>query len=65
MKSNHQLAAITRQTVAHLFATGDVRLRADRLVLTIDGPPRRDMGGWCRRAVRDVIRAALEKVNRA
>lgn len=33
--------------------------RADRLVLTIDGPPRRDLGGWCRQAIVDRLVALL------
>jgi hypothetical protein len=40
----------------NLFTNGS-GARADRLVLTIDGPPTRDLGGWCRGAVIDQLEA--------
>ena len=49
----HELA---EQIADDLFTNGDGK-RADRLVLTADGPPRRDLGGWSRRAVMDRVAA--------
>ncbi len=37
-----------------LFTNGQGK-RAGRLVLTVDGPPKLDLGGWCRAAVIDQI----------
>jgi hypothetical protein len=42
----------------HLFTNGDGQ-RAERLVLTVDGPPKRDLGGWCFAAVVDYLRDQL------
>lgn len=51
--------------VAGLFTNGNGDT-ADRLVLTSDGPPKRDLGGWGRKPVEDRVRALaadiMEKV---
>ena len=50
--------------VEDLFRTGSPHPslveKADRLVMWVDGNPGRDLGGWCREAVKDRIRRALE-----
>jgi hypothetical protein len=48
--------------VDSLFINGSGE-RADRLVLTQDGPPSRDLGGWCRGALVDQLAARLPPVN--
>ena len=46
--------------VNDLFINGGGQ-RADRLVLTDDGPPTRDLGGWSRAAIADRIFTLLRK----
>lgn len=47
------------ETIARrLFTTGFGEV-AQRLVLTIDQPARRDLGGWCERAVADMVERTL------
>jgi hypothetical protein len=57
--SQERLTALVQQIVDDLFTNGSGQ-RADRLVLTIDGPPTRNLGGWCREAIRDRI---LEEID--
>lgn len=57
MTTEDRLALAARIT-AELFQNG-FGDQADRLVLTVDGPPRRDFGGWNRRAVEEVIARLL------
>ena len=54
------IGELAEQIADELFTTGDGK-RADRLVLTLDGPPRRDLGGWSRRAVLDRLAAILKR----
>ncbi len=42
-----------------LFTNGEGQ-RADRLVLTVDGPPRLDLGGWSASAIADQIADHIE-----
>ncbi len=46
--------ALAEQITEDLFTNGAGE-RAERLVLTVDGPPKRDLGGWCERAMADRI----------
>ena len=41
---------IARMIADDLFANGAGEL-AERLVLTVDGPPKRNLGGWSKAAV--------------
>lgn len=50
--------ATAERIVEALFTSG-YKERADRLVLTIDGPPKYDLGGWCRAAAVDVVERVL------
>lgn len=52
------LGKVIEQFVDSLFVNGAGE-RADRLVLTVDGPPSRDLGGWCRSAIVDRLHAVL------
>jgi len=45
---------LAHRIAERLFTNGQ-GVRAARLVLTIDGPPKRDLGGWCEEAVVDRI----------
>jgi len=47
--------------VTGLFTNGNGDT-ADRLVLTSDGPPKRDLGGWGRKSVEDRVRALAAEV---
>lgn len=49
---------VAERIARSLFTNGQGQ-RAQRLVLTVDGPPLRDLGGWCERAVVDRIAEAL------
>lgn len=51
---------IARGIAAHLFTNGGGS-RADRLVLTVDGPPKRDLGGLGESVVVDVIVEYLKR----
>lgn len=44
----------------HLLVNG-AGDRADRLVLTVDGPPTRDLGGWSRQPLIDRIARLLQQ----
>lgn len=46
------------EIVEYFFTNGSGQ-KADRLVLTVDSVPKRDLGGWCRAAIRDHLRAHL------
>ncbi len=46
------------QFVDGLFVNGSGQ-KADRLVLVADGPPSRDLGGWCKQAIADRLMVAL------
>lgn len=52
------LQALVEQAVDSLFVNGQGE-RADRLVLTRDSDPPRDLGGWCKGAIVDRLLAAL------
>jgi hypothetical protein len=59
-------ARMTRRQLAEyiaasLFVNGAGQY-ADRLILAVDGPPSRDLGGWCLKAVADRIELALRGV---
>ncbi len=56
MKTAH--ARILEAVVADLFVNGFGE-QADRLVLTQDGQPPRDLGGWGKQAVRNKVLRAL------
>ena len=58
MKPAHE--RIADEIVEELFVNGS-RQRADRLVLTTGG---RYLGGWCEKAVRDIISRRLAAANR-
>lgn len=52
--------ALAEQIAALLFTNGRAE-RAQRLVLTIDKPVKRDLGGWSERgAVNQIARAIVE-----
>lgn len=55
-KSNRELA---ERIANDLFRNGSNQL-AERLVLTIDGPPKRDLGGWSEKALADQIERLLD-----
>lgn len=59
--------AIAESIATTLFTTGLSGQVADRLVLMHepDGQPARNLGGWCRRAVRDVIVKALDEASKS
>jgi hypothetical protein len=46
------IAQIAEEFVERLFTNGGGDV-ADRLVLTVDAHPRRELGGWCRGAIID------------
>lgn len=50
------------QTLVDALFTNGSGEKADRLVLTVDSTPKRDLGGWCRGAVVDRLREALASV---
>lgn len=52
------LEQLIAQFVDGLFVNGSGQ-KADRLVLTVDGPPSRDLGGWCKQAIADRLMVAL------
>jgi hypothetical protein len=54
---------LARKIALDLFVNGQGE-HADRLVLTIGGPPKRDLGGWGERVVVDMIADHLRKVRR-
>lgn len=56
--SRRQLA---EEIAGSLFVNGAGQ-HAERLVLTVDGPPERDLGGWSLTAAVDVIEKALRGV---
>lgn len=58
-EASPDVARLIEQIVDDLFVNG-AGDRADRLVLTVDGPPSCDLGGWCRGALRDRLVAALQ-----
>ena len=49
---------VAESIARELFVNG-LGERANRLVLTADGPPKRDLGGWNEKAVASIIEAAL------
>ena len=49
----------TAKKIAHDLFTNGQGEHADRLVLTVDGPPTRDLGGLAERVVSDRIAAAF------
>lgn len=51
---------LAEEIAADLFTNGNGD-RAGRLVLTIDGPPRRDLGGWGQKAMADRIEDKLRE----
>lgn len=55
---------MARRVARRLFMNG-AREQADRLVLTADGPPKRDLGGWSKEAavdqIADVLRSQIGK----
>lgn len=53
-----EATAVAERIVARLFTNGQAE-EAERLVLTVDGPPKRDLGGWGRLGARDQIVAVL------
>lgn len=60
-----EVLGITRRQLAEtiarrLFTTGFGEV-AQRLVLTIDRPTQRDLGGWCEGAVADIVDASLSQ----
>jgi len=54
------LERLAEQIADDLFVNGNDE-RAERLVLTVDGPPRRELGGWCRGVVVDRIATWLRQ----
>jgi hypothetical protein len=57
---------VTRREVAEkiaeaIFVNGQGQ-KAERLVLTVDGPPQRDLGGWGFRPIIDQIEKVLADV---
>lgn len=52
------IALLARQIARDLFTNGMGQV-AGRLVLTIDGPPKQDLGGWGEHSVADRIELAL------
>jgi hypothetical protein len=61
MTSRAHLEQLIARFVDDLFVNGSGQ-QADRLVLTVDGPPSRDLGGWCKAAIADRLREALALV---
>ncbi len=60
---NVEIRQLASAVARDLFTNGAGE-RAQRLVLTIDGPPRRDLGGWAEGVVTDTIADALVEVLR-
>lgn len=56
-----QIRDVIAQCVEDLFTNGFGE-KADRLVLTVDGKPPRDLGGWGRGPVRDRMHSLLESL---
>jgi hypothetical protein len=52
------------QIARDLFTNGQGE-RAERLVLTVDGPPAKNLGGWSEAAVIERIEQMLERTVRA
>jgi hypothetical protein len=57
--SGETLIARLAQEIARDLFTNGQRQRADRLVLTIDGPPKLDLGGWSEAGATDRVRGKL------
>jgi len=53
--------AVAKRIARDLFVKGSGD-RAERLVLTIDGPPKQDLGGWSERAMADRIETLLRRL---
>lgn len=49
---------LAEEIVGTLFVNGQGE-HADRLVLTVDGPTNRDLGGWCCAAAVDAVEKVL------
>lgn len=58
-----QSRALARRIARRLFTNGAGQ-QAERLVLMVDGPPKRDLGGWCMRAAVDEIVGVLQRMPR-
>jgi hypothetical protein len=56
--SEQDTRTLVERIVRRLFTNGAGE-RAERLVLTVDGPPKRDLGGWCELAAIDQVEAVL------
>jgi len=55
---------LAAQIVDDIFRNGSQET-ADRLVLTVDTPVPRDLGGWSKRALRDRVAKILAKAEGA
>lgn len=64
LSASAALRALIAEAVDSLFVNGQGE-RADRLVLTRDGVPPRDLGGWCPAAIVDRLAAALARVDQS
>lgn len=57
--SNQQIRRLAKTITSQIFANRSGT--ADRLVLTVDGPPPRDLGGWEKKPFIDRVAAILRK----
>lgn len=59
-----EASSLAKRIADDLFVNG-MGQEAERLVLTVDGPPTRDLGGWCKAAVVDRISGILMERSRS